>query len=531
MAEAPAAQPESSAQEDGAMVPAQKNLSDGPWLARRRAMDLGKSFMDLGKSFMQRPPAFKHSHEACPGSFCIKNMLLPDIDCHHGQAMTRQMVRWYRDKMPTAREQRGDPARVFMAGQQTAMLQTELRKWLDDSTWAPGYASAKASLPPFNQGPDLLPGTIAFNVPVFGPLINEATVSLFAGDAKDLNSKAMREIAGKLILKTPRYKLSDFVQKKLASGKVTPLVEAAKKLNEAAAQRVETFVKRIAELDPKTVKSSKDWKAVIKSAGIADGWESRLHFDVLLQNFGFDAPTAQRLRRETIPDNGETKTLETYSMRWLGKAFTAFQPDGCLADVVNLVVAMTEEKPPKGDEASEQRTVDRLVAFKERLDAAAVDELARKQEKSEDKRKQLPHPSRHFRLAGLPPSKSAAEKCAEALRPNRQGDADDAPDSPPLVWLPTHLQLDCELDDSLSWMLLRRVHDLLESVDLKVLVQLPGKDEKDFDPIQQRMLDVYKVDSLRTAVVFRDPDSKNAAAVRKQYVFDEEDLKHHNRAS
>ena len=40
------------------------------------------------------------------------------------------------------------------------------------------------------------------------------------------------------------------------------------------------------------------------------------------------------------------------------------------------------------------------------------------------------------------------------------------------LWLPTHLQHDCELDDTLSWLLLERVRQL-RGGELKVLVQLP----------------------------------------------------------
>ena len=58
-------------------------------------------------------------------------------------------------------------AHLFMAGQQTEMLQRELVAWLDEAEFGTGFASSKASLPPFNIPPGMaekiLPGTLGYS--------------------------------------------------------------------------------------------------------------------------------------------------------------------------------------------------------------------------------------------------------------------------------------------------------------------------------------------------------------------------------
>ncbi len=69
-------------------------------------------------------------------------------------------------------------ARLFVCGQQTAKLQTELVSFLGWRT----LNGVKAASPPFNLRADVKPlaGTKMFNAPVFGPAITNATMALFA---------------------------------------------------------------------------------------------------------------------------------------------------------------------------------------------------------------------------------------------------------------------------------------------------------------------------------------------------------------
>lgn len=351
----------------------------------------------------------------------------------------------------TPREKRGQKARLFMAGQQTKGLQVELIDWINEGKGPDGYESSRASLPPFNVGSgELLPGTKSYNVPVFGPLLNDAVMQLF-------EMPAMRKIAGDLHLRVPSYAFSTFVQGKL--GKVRDLVQAAQQHHPqaaAATERLAAFCDALEALKPEQVTSRVEWEAFIARCGVADGWKSRLHFDHLLSNFGYDAETAAALRRRTIIKGEEEVTLEQHALRWLGKAFSCYQPDGCVADVVNLITAMMCADPPVGEEASEAKTLQRLREFGTRL----------------------------------------VEK-----------DFGD-------LWIPTHLHIDGELDDSMTWMVLRYVQDHAGESDLKVLLQLPI--DAEFDAVADKINTNRK--SLRKVRVYRDTDSRNAKAVTKGLV-------------
>ena len=155
---------------------------------------------------------------------------------------------------------------------------------------------------------------------------------------------------------------------------------------------------------------------------MAAGWESRLHFDHVLQNFGFDDDAAKRLRgtkhTETDPKSGEetTQDLETFSFRWLGKAFSGYSVKGCLTDVVNLLFAMAELY----DDGKDPKEL-------------AESEIAR--------------------------------KLTEVVTKVNKGDFSG-------LWVPTHIVHDSESDDLLCWLLLEHIHKKLGS-DLQVLVQFP----------------------------------------------------------
>ena len=226
--------------------------------------------------------------------------------------------------------------------------------------------------------------------------IPDATMELFELDA-------MREIAEKLHLRSPQYTLSTFVQGKLF--KVRDLIAVARRAHPAAdsaTDKLEKFIDELEQLQPEQVRGRADWAAFVTRCGVEAGWEGRLHFDHLLSNFGYDAKTARALqhaRVEVTDQKGKTETvqLETHALRWLGKALACYQPDGCMADVVNLVFAMVHEAPPT--EYDEATTVATLQEFAKRL----------------------------------------AEGSVHGLK-----------------WIPTHLHIDGELDDSMSWMVLAR---------------------------------------------------------------------------
>ncbi len=306
--------------------------------------------------------------------------------------------------------------------------------------------------------PTARPAAAATDVPVFGMRINDAAMQLF-------ELGAMREIAEKLHLVSPKYKLSTFVQGKLF--KVRDLIAVARSEHPAAdraTDRLAKFVDELEQLQPEQVPGRDDWAAFVTRCGVEAGWEGRLHFDHLLSNFGYDAKTARALqhaRVEVTDQKGKTETvqLETHALRWLGKALACYQPDGCMADVVNLVFAMVHEAPPT--EYDEATTVATLQQFGSCLASG-----------------------------------------------NFEG----------LKWIPTHLHIDGELDDSMCWMVMRRIHDVLGEGNLHILLQLPPTDEHKFDGVAHAIAENRA--TLRRVRVFRDPDSRNAKAVEKGLVLE-----------
>ena len=343
------------------------------------------------------------------------------------------------------------PMRLYVCGQQSAMLQKQLSSWIGMRTLQPPI---KVAFPPFNRRSDveMRPDCATFNAPVFGPAIANATMAIFAGDE-------MAELAASLGVKIPHYELSAFVQKK--SAKVKALVSAAKAredcksgANAAAIARLEGFVDAFGKVVPSSMASLDDWRAFVDRHVANPGeWETNLHFDhVLTACFGFEAQTAAALRateheeKDAKTGKVEVSKLEHYSVRWLSKGLGAYGPVGCLGDAVNLVLAMQNEAQP--EDVSERVLVAALKRMKAALDNPA-------------------------QLDGL--------------------------------WLPTHLQHDCELDDTLSWLLLERVRQL-RGGELKVLVQLPP----------DTRLDVAAAHfASKGGLVFRDDDSRNAEAVLK----------------
>ena len=349
------------------------------------------------------------------------------------------------------------PARLYVCGQQTAMLNGQLEAFLG---WRTLQQPVKAAMPPFNRRPDqkTLPTTVEYNAPVFGPQIQNATMALFDGPE-------MVALADELGIRIPRYQLSGFVQKKVV--KVKTLLEVAKAradcasgANAAAVAKLEGFVNAFEKLKPADVPNLAAWRAFIGKHCPA-GWEGKLHFDhVLTFCFGFDAATAKALREhkhETKdPKTGEVevKKLEEFSVRWLSKGLGAYGPEGCLGDAVNLTLAMLNEGSPK--DQSEGALVAALNQMK-----AIIAEAA----------------------AGQPASLAA-------------------------LWLPTHLQHDGESDDTLAWLLLERVCRVLRAPQLRVIAQVST---------DARLDGVAALLASKGNLVFRDDDSRNAEAVLKNF--------------
>ena len=382
---------------------------------------------------------------------------------------------WAASKDPQLR-----PVVLFQSHQQTSGAYEE---WHD--RWLQGreLESLKVSLPPFNVPKTNVPEKItellmnkSYNVPTFGVMIPKAIMPLF-------ESEAIKAMAEELSIRIPQYTLDSFVQKKMFKVKI--LVQAARDLGgwDEQADRLERFATAFENLAVTEINGPDEWKRFVEQH-VAAGWESRLHFDHVLQNFGFDDDVAKKLRgtkhTETDGKTGEVTShdLETFSFRWLGKAFSGYNVKGCLTDVVNLVFAMAElgddGKDPKG--LAESEIADKIT------------EVVTKVNRSD--------------LSGL--------------------------------WVPTHIVHDSESDDLLCWLLLEQIHKTLGS-DLQVLVQFPPvrRAAARTSPLAPRPSQltaaapthaqsnaadlheyVQKMSARKNVTYFHDRDSKNERAVR-----------------
>lgn len=171
------------------------------------------------------------------------------------------------------------------------------------------------------------------------------------------NDQVMK-LAQELGMKIPSYSLSTFVQKKMP--KVKELIKVARTIAECnsdegqqAIERLEAFVEKFEAMAPDDIQSLDDWNAFVGSHANA-GWEGRLHFGLVLSNFGFDEQASIKLRETKHAENGEM--LEQYSLRWLSKALSGYNIQGSLADVVNLVFAMGQNAQPQQLDEEEVRT-------------------------------------------------------------------------------------------------------------------------------------------------------------------------------
>jgi len=261
-------------------------------------------------------------------------------------------------------------------------------------------------------------------VPVFGRKIPGAIIQLFEG-------AEIRELAKELAVKIPQYSLQSFVQGKM--WKVKELIKVARGRedcrvppNSEAVEQLARFVGDFERLKPADVPTLAAWNTFVNERA-SEGWEDRLHFDHLLSNFGFDDTVAERLRHQiyvaTDSKTGETEevTLEQFSFRWLSKAFTGYNVQGCLTDVTNLVFCMARKGQP--EEVDESQVAEVITMTGEKIVAGNFADL----------------------------------------------------------WIPTHFVQDAETDDLLSWLVLEHVHKKLKT-ELQVLVQLPA--DEDFDCIQ-----------------------------------------------
>jgi len=277
-----------------------------------------------------------------------------------------------------------------------------------------------------------------YDLPVFGPLLTRAVMELFEGP--EIQRRAVQ-----LGVPIPTPAINQVVQSKVA--KVRPLSAqvALMGVDGTAIRKLDEFLSAIEALGPGDVSSHQDWVNLV-GRYCAPGWETNLHVNEVLTNFGFQKELGPQLRR------GEQGIEMNGALRWLSKMFECYGMAGSMCDVVNLVYAMLGEAP-----LGRQPPPDQVVATVQR-----------------------------FR---------------DLLR---NGDPDMLRD----LWVPSHFVMDCEMGDTMAWLLLAHVHSLRGSY-VRVLAQLPVADE--FDCLESQFQNLRGSDRVE---VFRDPDSANGDAIK-----------------
>lgn len=335
--------------------------------------------------------------------------------------------------------------KIFMCCQQTQSSQSKLANLV-----TPTGREVRVSACRFNMQLGLPEGVVGIDVPCFGA-IPSCVVEMF------LRNPALQNSVEKLGFAVPKYKLNVFAQKKMK--KVRIMCQEARKLhlnehNVAAIAKIETFSKKFEELSAETVPTLALWNKWMRSF-VPEGYMEKLDFEVMLSNFGVDDAVAKEIRKlpysETDAKTGkmETVTLEQYGLRWLGKAMAGFNPDGCLTDVVNAVVAMLYKDNKSIGHMSEKEVLQALSEFENKVRRNKLDDL----------------------------------------------------------WIPTHLIHDAESDDMLVWGLLEHLHES-QNTKLQVTVQLP--DTALLDQVVESWL---RKGLVEESAVFKDPSSANIDAL------------------
>jgi hypothetical protein len=335
---------------------------------------------------------------------------------------------------------------VFWCGHLTPGHEKRRRQWL--SPVQEVDADIKFSYPPFNNKLGLsFPAKVKrINAPSYGPSIANAVMAMF-------ESEGMRSIARRLSFAIPRYKLSKLVQEKMVKVrdlikhcKDTPDIDAS---SAPAVLQLEAFVEAFEKLGESDIKDLYDWEGFVGRFA-ESGWQSRLHFDHLLGNFGFTKEVSDTLRKTDFTNaKGEVETFEQHAFRWLGKAMAAYGPPGALVDVVNLIFAMTGDS---WDGLSDIEIAQKIAHFSAKVVAARDN-------------------------TGL--------------------------------WVPTHLFHDGETDDCLTWVLLEHIWSGQER---KVLIQLP--EDPDFGWLAEEWAglpgcEVWRDPDSKNSMALRDTHLKN----------------------
>lgn len=336
----------------------------------------------------------------------------------------------------------GQSHNVFISGQQTKLMLEKI-KMLSKS-------DVKTSFPPFNnlhlpewndeKKDDL-------DLPCYGTKIPVEIYELF-------NTKALhREL--KNLQVDLHWRVDPFVLN-MAKERIPLLANEIVKVtgNTATATKLMTFMTKLLN-ESQDVSSKPEWNQFISSCSIPDDWEEKLHFDSVLTLFGCSEEESKIILQTEIVVKEKPSSLQNYCVRWLSKALTAFQLNGCLVDVVNLIFAMLGLTTYKHDRTpwTEQDVVEKVRLFRQMVDT------------------------------------------------NGSGNTVSN------LWIPQFFLHDAEKDDMLCWALLLALKNRNHAYHrLITMVQLPT--DQIFDQLEDR----FK--KIPGTLVFRDSQSRNQTALK-----------------
>jgi len=340
---------------------------------------------------------------------------------------------------------------IFVATQVTKMNEDLLNR-------TKGNRVIKASSPPFNRkgGGNLPAGSEEVDAPAFGVRVSDAIMEIMSIDG-------MCRLSAALQIRIPVPQLNQVVQSKIrgATGFFKRdmqdlFTESWLSANANAFARLEAFASEVEKLKPDSpcAVSMQAWNDFVGKF-VIEGWQSRLHVDEVLLNFGFREEALIELRTKlatmSSEDDCKLKNRIHRNLAWFSKALGCYGLAGSLSDVVNLAFAMTGA-PTHRRHISEDEVISVLTQFKKEL------------------------------------TKLTSE--------------------PSGLWLPSIYVHDCEMDDMLAWLILAYAHHQRGS-KLEVYAQLPSgnPDQKQFlDQFERRLLD-------HCTHVYRDPDAMNYDAI------------------
>jgi hypothetical protein len=380
-----------------------------------------------------------------------------------------------------------DPAMsVLVTGQQTLPMQNRLQEIIQDDS----NVLMKTSFPRFNSVPLLRP-----------PFSNNIAQRYMADTVIDINAPFytgrqyqesagffdfpfVRDAASILEYQLPAKVISGILQKK--SQKLLAAMATAQELaydenkpqfpisNIDAIKSVEVFTRNYMKLTNDDMPNIPTFYAFVDNHVIESRkngqWMQYQHFDTVLSNFGVDenfesaftdldviySEKTGSFEIQDGPDeaNADIKKMRFDGIRWLAKIMGfGYGLDGCVTDVGNCVTAMQIDFDPSN----------------------GINE--------EDSFKHLSDLTDRFRKV-------------------EKGITDFSD-----LWIPTHLIMDAELDDDLTWILLKAIAWQQETT-LHTYVQLPTNSSLDC------AADWYRA---RGCHVFRDPDSGNWPVLLKKF--------------